>query len=82
MRLLLDRGACIEATTCEQSGSFTALHFAAQGGYQWGYLKVVELLLEKGAEIGRQTSTGKTALELARDGGEEAVVKLPCAHPR
>ncbi len=43
----------------------TALHFAAG----WGRAEVVKVLLEKGAERAVKNKAGKTALDLAREGG-------------
>jgi len=50
----------------------TPLHKAAGDGR----LEVVRLLLAKGADRGLQTRAGRTPLDLARQGGHPAVVRL------
>ncbi len=67
-RLLIDHGAEIEAVYPERiignlvlQRAFTPLHSAAAGGQP----KLVELLLERKADLTRRTADGWTALELA-----------------
>lgn len=67
-RLLIDHGAEVEAIYVDEfmrkpveETVFTPLHSAASGGQP----KVVELLLERKANLTRRTSNGQTALQLA-----------------
>lgn len=60
--LLLERGADPNA---QQRGGYTALHAAAQHGDEL----FVELLLAHRADPALATDDGRTAAELARDGG-------------
>lgn len=67
-RLLIDHGAEIEAVFVDEfmgkpakETVFTPLHSAASGGQP----KLVELLLERKADLRRRTSDGQTALQLA-----------------
>lgn len=53
-------------------GGETALNLAAAGRHK----QVVQLLLEKGADIMGNGKYGETALLSAADGGHKAVVKL------
>ena len=66
MKLLLDRGAEIEA---KDNYSSTALHLAATGGHA----EVVKLLLDRGAAIEAKDRDGRTALSMA---GRAEVVEL------
>ncbi len=67
MRLLLDRGAQIEDPNDE---GYTPLMESAREGHE----DVVELLLDRTAEINGQTEeTGETALTLAACGGFKSV---------
>jgi len=50
----------------------TALHVAAENGYE----PVVQLLMEKGADVEAKDEDGEVALHQAADNGHEAVVKL------
>lgn len=59
MRLLLDRGANIEA---EADGKVTPLHVAAL----CGQLGAIRLLVERGAKLDARNEDGMTPLDLAR----------------
>ena len=54
----------------------TALHIAAKNGYVEGHEAVVQLLLEKGADINEQGGQYDNALQEASLRGHEAVVQL------
>ena len=83
MRLLLDRGASVHATT--KSGR-TPLMYAA--GRQSGFrgspnrgteaqaLEAVALCLDRGADIDRADETGQTALHLAAVQAEDSIIAL------
>jgi len=64
----LDRGARIEAA---DNNGWTALILAAI----WGHDKVVQLLLDRGAQI-EAANNGKTILMFAAEIGEEKVVQV------
>jgi len=68
-RLLLDRGASIDAAT---SDNWTSLHYAAENGYE----SIVRLLLDRGASIDAATSDNWTSFHFAADKGHESVVGL------
>ena len=50
----------------------TVLHVAARAGFN----QVVRILLDRGADIGSVTSTGKTALDLATQSGRDSTVEI------
>ena len=50
----------------------TALIWAAQKGHE----KVVEMLLQQGADVDKQKSSGETALIQAAQNGHETVVEI------
>jgi ankyrin repeat protein len=58
--LLVDAGADVDVA---QPGGFTALHAAAASGNR----KLVELLLERGADRNAHLDDGRTPRELASD---------------
>jgi ankyrin repeat protein len=68
-RRLLAAGA---SPNVRQQGGFTPLHEAAIRGHA----EMLTLLLEHGAELDARTDDGKTALDLAREKGRAAVVKM------
>ena len=68
-RLLLDRGASINATNQFQA---TCLHIAAQNGHE----SVARLLLERGASINAIDKDNWTSLYFAARTGHESVVGL------
>ncbi len=72
VRLLLERGAEIDAVNRVRGGGFTALMYAARSGNE----KVVRLLLERGAKIGAVDGGGWTALMCAAVSGHEEIVRL------
>lgn len=61
--LLIEQGADINAGDTESAA--TPLHMAAG----FGRTEVVALLLERGADRRLRTKAGKSALDLAREGG-------------
>ena len=70
VKVLLDRGATVDATTNEK---WTALHYAANRGH----IKIVKALLDRGATITATTNTKETALHRAAGGhGYIEVVKV------
>lgn len=68
-RLLLDRGASLEAIG---AGGFTPLHLAASQGHR----DLVELMLERGAEAGAPSDTDATAADIAAERGFNDIVRL------
>jgi ankyrin repeat protein len=69
VRALLEAGADVNAL---QEKGFTPLHEAAATGK----LELLRLLLDHGANAELQTEDGKSALDLARDEKEDAIVEL------
>jgi ankyrin repeat protein len=69
MKLLLDAGARIDAV--DDRGN-TPLHAAAEVGS----LRVVEILVSRGARRGVKNRAGATALDLAKRRGDADVVQL------
>lgn len=65
---LLARGAPVQA---RGPGGVTYLHLAAWAGVG----ATVRLLLDYGAEVGAMDDEGRTALEMARAGGKEEVMR-------
>lgn len=63
-RMLVEAGAEVDA---QQHGGYTALMSAAMHGNE----ALVDLLLEHGASKGIRSDDGKTAGDMARDGGHE-----------
>jgi ankyrin repeat protein len=63
-----------DRTTGTESGvrRWTALHLAARGGHEI----LAKILLERGADIDEESSTGETALFMAVKAGHGAVAKL------
>jgi ankyrin repeat protein len=63
-----------DGTTGTESGvrRWTALHLAARGGHEI----LAKILLERGADIDEESSTGETALFMAVKAGHGAVAKL------
>ncbi|KAF5387941.1 hypothetical protein D9615_000787 [Tricholomella constricta] len=80
IKLLLEAGALInEIPDCEgmlsserEDGLGTALHEAANGGQK----EAAELLLERGADPAIKNSLRKTALDIAKEKGNAAVVEV------
>ncbi len=76
VRALLEAGADVNAP---QEKGFTPLHEAALTGN----LELLRILLDHGASRDLETEDGKTALDLARDAKQEAVVeRLAGVSPR
>jgi len=71
-RLLLDRGAQIDAVTNDHHTQRTPLHLAANGGH----LEVVRLLLERGASVAARDLDGDTAESLASKQAHHATASL------
>ena len=69
VKLLLDRGATINAAT--QDG-WTALHFACLRGDEG----LVQLLLDRGAVVSMTTKSGLSALSIATSEGDPEIVEL------
>jgi ankyrin repeat protein len=69
VRLLLDRGADVEA---KAEDKWTALIWAAILGHE----AIVRLLLDRGADVEAKAGNGRTALTLVASLGYEAVVRL------
>jgi uncharacterized protein len=67
VRILLDRGAPIEATNLT---GFTALHHAAEAGS----LEAAEVLIAQGANLGTTNRQGMTPVETAREQGHPTLV--------
>ena len=68
----LDSGGRVNATCGEgEMSGVTVLMLAAGNGHE----RVVELLLQRGAEINKQDSDGWTALMYAADNGHERAVE-------
>lgn len=66
---LVGAGADLSA---EQAGGFRPLHSAAANGH----LDMVKLYLEAGADPSAESDLGKTALDIARERGQDAVVAV------
>ena len=67
VRILLDRGAPIEATNLT---GFTALHHAAEAGA----LEAAEVLIARGANLGTTNRQGMSPIETARELGHPTLV--------
>ncbi|MHB1142055.1 MAG: ankyrin repeat domain-containing protein [Sulfuricaulis sp.] len=74
IRSMLDRGANPDARISD--GHITALHRAVEQNQ----LEVIQLLIERGADINAETSYGITPLVLAATTGRESAVRLLHAH--
>lgn len=74
IRSMLDQGVDPNART--STGSITALHRAVEQNQ----LDVIQLLIERGADINAETSDGTTPLVLAATMGRESVIRLLHAH--
>ena len=80
VELLLDRGAPIDeigfagaaGSEVKRENARSALHLAAEKGH----IEIVKLLLERGADPHVRDLQGRTPLERAKGGGEQAVVAL------
>ncbi|WP_020652414.1 ankyrin repeat domain-containing protein [Massilia niastensis] len=70
-KLLLARGAKLEAVSPPASGAYTPLMMAAREGQESTAL----LLLARGAQPGLKNSEGLTAVQIAERAGQEAVAK-------
>jgi ankyrin repeat protein len=77
VKLLLDKGANIEAKTLDGN---TALITAVTGAPFWNSGEAVKLLLEKGANANVKGSNGDTPLSLAEKAGSTDIVNLLRAH--
>ena len=76
--LLLDNAADYNLTDCYSN---TALIYAAGNNNKMSAKKIVELLLDAGDKgTDKANNNGKTALDVAVDAGNEAVVKLLLNH--
>jgi ankyrin repeat protein len=69
VQALLSSGANIN---CAQNGGFTALHAAGAAGNQ----DLLQLLIEKGADVAAKTDAGKNALDLALEKGHESCAEV------
>jgi uncharacterized protein len=66
-RILLERGALVDAVSRNAEVVVTPLHSAAAGGHS----EIVKLLLEHGADANARQPGGSTALDAARQNGDE-----------
>ena len=71
-RLLIEEGGADANQTNDTIGGNTALHVACEVGD----LDLVSLLLAAGADISAQAEDGATPLQLAKEGGHDAVLRL------
>lgn len=71
MKLLIEYGADINKPSSTKK-RVTPLHFAAKKKNS----DLVKLLLEKGADITIETTTGKTALDIAREENSKEIITL------
>ena len=70
VRLLLDTSdADIDAGNI---GDMTGLHEAAK----WGHIRIVQALLDRGANRARLTDQHKSSQDLAEEGGYSGIVRL------
>jgi cytohesin len=77
MDLLLENGADLNsALSSKDAGGWTALHFASINGD----IELVEYLILKGADVNKTSDEGSTALSLARQEKNEALVSLLKKH--
>lgn len=74
IRSMLDRG--VDPNARISDGYITALHRAVEQNQ----LEVIQLLIEKGADINAETAYGTTPLVLAATAGREDAVRLLHAH--
>ncbi|KAI0294462.1 ankyrin repeat-containing domain protein [Multifurca ochricompacta] len=73
-QLLLQNGARVDA---QNGNGETILHQASNGGYD---LESVQMLLDNHANTGLKDNQGRTALEIARESGQEEIVQLLLGH--
>ena len=73
MRLLLDRGAFIEA---KDSNEMTPLYLAAM----WKHIAVMKLLLNRGSFVDAENNHGMRPLHIAAKEGESTVVQVLLRH--
>ncbi|MHC4464267.1 MAG: ankyrin repeat domain-containing protein [Planctomycetota bacterium] len=65
VRLLVDKGADVKAK--DAPSGYTSLHWAVMMGSK----ELTELILEAGGDVNAESTTGETALDLAKQGGRE-----------
>ncbi len=70
VRSLLSRGGSPDAEGVD--GISTALVDASAGGYS----QIVQLLIDRGADVNRANSQGKTALQAAREAKNNSIAQL------
>jgi uncharacterized protein len=77
-RLLLKRGAQVDAQSPPASGSYTPLMMAAREGHDM----TAKLLIDNGADPRRKNSEGLTAVQLAERAGRDTVASSISEHIR
>lgn len=71
LKLLFENGADIQATLDEDQHRFNALHLAARNGHE----HVVDYLIDFGLKVDSRDNDGRTALMMAAENGQSAVIE-------